>query len=147
MDKKALKAHCMQLLHTKVGELKRTLADFQDSANSETKSTAGDKFDTSRSMMQLEVDKIYNQIKISNDELVKLSNIPTDTCLSVRMGAIVQTDKNVLYLSIGLGQVMYKEERLFCLSANAPIAQKIMGLKVGDSYEMNGNIFVIKEIY
>ena len=48
----------------KISILKLELDSIQNEKNNITKSSAGDKFETSRSTMQIEYDKLNNQINI-----------------------------------------------------------------------------------
>ena len=54
-------SHCLQILNQKIEELSNALNTATESANNETKSSAGDKHETARAMMQIEQEKLGKQ--------------------------------------------------------------------------------------
>ena len=59
----------------KISILKLELDSIQNEKNNITKSSAGDKFETSRSTMQIEYDKLNNQINILHNQLKLIESI------------------------------------------------------------------------
>ena len=57
-QKNKLFEYCTNYVHQRVQNAQNAINNAQDSSNSETKSTAGDKHDTARAMMQLDVEKM-----------------------------------------------------------------------------------------
>ena len=53
---------CLEFTDTQISTLKSAIKATQQSANEETKSTAGDKYETGRAMAQLEVEKFQSQL-------------------------------------------------------------------------------------
>lgn len=53
--KEALLAHCFAFVEKRIDTAKTALADAQDASNDDTKSSAGDKYETGREMMQQEI--------------------------------------------------------------------------------------------
>ena len=62
LTKSAVIVELDKQLLTKLTYLDTTLQEAIDSRNSDTKSSAGDKFETSREMAQIEIHKIEDQI-------------------------------------------------------------------------------------
>lgn len=139
---------CQSKLEENAQELKDAIADFQNAANNETKSTAGDKHDTARSMAQIEVEKLSHQLANTMKDLATLHqmNIKKEYT-KASTGAIVETDSLSLFISIALGRIEMDGKTYFCLSSSAPIAQKIIGKAKGETYTMNGVANEIKNIY
>jgi len=71
-------------LVSKLESLKISLIQTIESRNSDTKSSAGDKFETSREMAQIEIKKLDDQIKKTQQFLFDLK---ADTSL------LIKTDK------------------------------------------------------
>ena len=61
--KELLHSHCESYLKTKLLEYQKRNKELYQSLNSEEKSSAGDKHETGRAMIQLEIEKLGNQIK------------------------------------------------------------------------------------
>ena len=59
--KKQLYQKILSIANDRVSNLKRIILETQESANNETKSSAGDKHETGRAMAQLETEKLNNQ--------------------------------------------------------------------------------------
>ena len=75
-------------------------------------------------------------------DLLKLA--PFDT---VEHGAVVITDRQKLFLSIGAGKFMVGHDVYFAISAQTPIYLAVKGSKVGDSFIINGQSQTVKEIF
>ena len=48
---------CCEYVAQRIAEATQAIADTQEAVNNETKSTAGDKYETSREMMQQEINR------------------------------------------------------------------------------------------
>lgn len=139
---------CKTMVQENAKELKASIADFQEAANNETKSTAGDKHDTARSMAQIEVENLNHQLAKVLDSLSTLQKLDIKkTYSTVQLGALVETKTIPMFVSIPLGRVEMDGVNYFCLSTSAPISQLILGKKIGDSYELNGVENTIVNIY
>src|SRR6478609_11532726 len=53
---------CVEYVNLRIDTSKQAMADAQESANAEEKSSAGDKYETGRAMMQIERDKAAQQL-------------------------------------------------------------------------------------
>jgi len=137
--KNALEAHCTQYIDERLNGIQKAMAEAQSSANNETKSSAGDKHETGRAMAQLETEKQSRQLSEVHKLKQAFMQIKSQSIISkVAAGAVVQTNKAVFYLAIGIGKVQLDDYLVFIISPTAPIAQTIMGLQVGDQFQFNG---------
>jgi len=73
----------MDLLVKRGEEIRAAMDAVQQSANSETKSTAGDKHETARAMAQLEVEMLSKQLEEVNKSIALLKRIPTITAMAI----------------------------------------------------------------
>ena len=100
----------------------------KESRDSDTKSSAGDKFETGREMMQREMDKISASIDQSKNQLNFLSKINLNRPYStVDLGCLIITDQGIYYISIGLGKVEINAEIIYAISLESPIGQLFKG--------------------
>jgi hypothetical protein len=70
--------HCKSFLESKLHGYKKSLDLLYESLNSEIKSSAGDKHETGRAMIQLEIEKTGNQLKEvekNYEYLLKINNV------------------------------------------------------------------------
>ena len=131
----------------KISILKLELDSIQNEKNNITKSSAGDKFETSRSTMQIEYDKLNNQINILHNQLKLIESIDNLTKKSrVGLGSLVKTDKSFYFISIGLGNYTIDKKTIYVISLASPIGKILNNKKEGDTIIFNNKEEKIKEI-
>ncbi|MGL1887281.1 MAG: transcription elongation factor [Reichenbachiella sp.] len=112
----------------------------QESANNETKSSAGDKYETGRAMSQNERDLFAKQLVEQVNQLKGLLTIdPSKKMDSVEVGSLVETKSGVFFISVSLGLVKLKAgETAMVISPISPIAQLMLEKKEGGSFVWQG---------
>ncbi len=124
---------------TKLEELKNARDKVQESIVGEDNRTAGNKFETARAMGQEELDRLNQTMNIAIRELTLLSNIsPDKPCDSVQLGALITTDKKMMYLCVGLGKIEIGKDIVFAISTSSPIGQQLMGAEKGTEVVFGG---------
>lgn len=145
--KENLYQQCNDFVNNRLESIQQAINDAQASANNETKSTAGDKHDTSRAMMQLEVEQKSKQLAEVKKLKAALTNFgPETNSNKVELGSIVRTSAANYYLSISAGKLIVEDELYFAISGASPIGQLLMGKKVGETISFNGKDFQITEL-
>jgi transcription elongation GreA/GreB family factor len=116
------------------------MAAAQESSNTETKSSAGDKYETGRAMAQQERDHHAVQLHEAQQLLAALQKINPDLASdAVRPGALVATSLGVFYLSIGAGKLQTAAGQAFlAVSPVAPIVVALSGRQAGEEVVFNG---------
>ena len=143
MEKDINKAAFLNAMHERVrcgiSEASVILDGIQESIDSETQSTAGDKHDTSRELMQQERNKAAQNLQnqISMDSLVLKLKTITVSC-EVRFGSLVLTNVGWFFIGLPLGRIQFEDKDILCISGNAPIAKILERKRVGASISMNG---------
>lgn len=141
-------SHCLQILNRKIEELSSALYTATESANNETKSSAGDKHETARAMMQIEQEKLGKQLKELQEQKSELEKIDISKISNkIAKGTLIHSDKGYLFLSIGLGKISLDEETVFAISPQSPLGIKLIGLKESDVAEMNGVKYTIQKLF
>jgi hypothetical protein len=125
-----------QLLR-KLSYLNTSLNQAIDSRNSDTKSSAGDKFETSREMAQIEIQKIETEIS-------KTQQFFTD--LASKASQLIITDKGAFLISIPFGKVMVNTTEVFCISNSAPITKQLVNTEISANFEYRGVTYNILDI-
>ncbi|MCH2033709.1 MAG: 3-oxoacyl-ACP synthase [Tenacibaculum sp.] len=114
---------------------------------SETKSSAGDKHETGRAMLQLEMEKASQQIAVVQQMKEILHRInPDDVSEVIRLGSLVHTNSATYYLSISIGAVAVDNDMYFVISSSSPIGKLLIGKKVNDIIQFNGQQIKITEV-
>ena len=142
-----LHEQCRQWVEERIAEARKAMEDTQAAANEETKSSAGDKYETSREMMRQEQDKAARQLM----ENLKLKQVldslrPEMKHEKVQPGSLLQTSEGKFYISASLGRLKMEEEDFMMISPVSPLARQLMGKKKGEEVQLNGRRFHIEEV-
>lgn len=137
----------IDLLQQKIATLNKELEAVREAANSETKSSMGDKYETGREMMMQERNRLGGQLEVFADQLAAFNSIKLDKKYSkVSYGSMVQTSEVIFFLSTATGPLKIDGHSVFAISGEAPIAKTMIGKQVGDTFSFNNKSFTIKEI-
>jgi len=138
-EKASILAACKALLETRMEETKVAMLAAQESANSNEKSSMGDKYETGRAMGQLDRDMHAKQLALLQDENAKLLKVNISVQHKiVEIGALVQTETQQYWIAVSLGQVLVENTKIMVVSPQSPIAKSMLQKKKGDSFEVNG---------
>ena len=147
MNKQVLLAAARTSLLAKQHDFQAMVADLQEGLANETKSSAGDKYETSRAMSQQELDKINVQLQEISRQLALIPHLETLSSSEViQNGSIVETGKGIFFIGLPLGSLQTEEGTVFCIGATAPLAQQLIGSKAGAQLKLNGNTFDVLKI-
>ncbi|MEP2026522.1 MAG: GreA/GreB family elongation factor [Reichenbachiella sp.] len=136
IDKKKIHSSCLELLDSKIEISKKGMEEAQASANNETKSSAGDKYETGRAMSQRERDLHARQLaELINMKKALTAVDPEKSLKTVELGALVETSTSSYYISASLGVIQVENQQIMAISAISPIAQAMLGKKVEDTFE------------
>lgn len=145
--KQQLHNKCLAYILERIATTQEAIQTAQQSANEETKSSAGDKYETGRAMAQLEIEK--NTVQLGEAKKLKqvLDQISTDRETAiVSMGSVVFTNQGNFFIAISAGQFVLDSKTYFAISSNSPIGQKLMGLQANDSFLFNKKEYKISHI-
>lgn len=145
--KQKLHNACLSQLNHRLETMTSAIRQIQLSANEETKSSAGDKYETGRAMAQLEIEKHNLQledVKRMKQDLIRID--PLDQSDVVKTGSLVFTDRGNFYIAINAGEIDIDQKKFITISTAAPLARKLIGLHAKSSFSLNGLEFTILEI-
>lgn len=145
--KQKLHQKCIELIENNIQNLQESINSAQQTANEDTKSSAGDKYETTRAMMQIEIESNMKRMA----EAQKTKKILTEIIFlkqytEVILGSLVITDKGKFFVSIGIGQMMFEDEKYFVISPDSPIGSLLMHKKINEKIIFNTKEFLIVEI-
>lgn len=145
--KHQLYSHCLAYVEQRIAAAQEAIAIAQQSANEETKSSAGDKYETGRAMAQLEIEKNSQQLAESLRLKRTLEKIEVDQKTNtVVVGSLVRTNRGNFYVAISAGQFTIDKELYFAISPASPIGQKLLGLHVEQWFSFNKMDYLITHI-
>jgi transcription elongation GreA/GreB family factor len=131
--KELLFNHCKNQIESRLSKYNSRDKELYESLNSETKSSAGDKHETGRAMIQLEREKLGEQIKKAEQNQVFLNQLKHYKSTGVvRFGSVVQTNNSDYYIAIPVNNCLIDTSTFHCISPQSPIGVLLLGKKVGD---------------
>lgn len=145
MNKQELLAVIHQKISEKIQKLEQLIAETRAS-NNDTKSSMGDKYETSREMLQQEINNLQIQLNEHLKSLQILKNIQPISHKTVGLGSFVETEKGKFFIAISLGELSFNQEKIFVISAESPLAKVMNGKKVGETFIVNNLSQTIKNI-
>jgi len=146
-QKNTLFTYCIDYVMERITRLKTEIKKTQASANEETKSSAGDKYETGRAMAQLEIEKNTTQLREAERLQGMLQAIHLDLVSEIIIpGSLVVTSKGVFYISISIGLTEIDKKQYFIIAPDSPIGKLFMGKKEGDVVSWNNNKYEIQTI-
>ena len=146
--KNELLEFCWNYLDKKTESIKKHISVLRESLTSETKSSAGDKHETGRAMVQLEQEKLGKQLlELEKTKMVLQKVDVTKQGEKIRLGSWVNTDSASYFIAISAGVFTRGKVSVYCISANSPIARLLLGKEAGDTFMFNGTKGHILEIF
>ncbi|NER14261.1 hypothetical protein GWK08_12480 [Leptobacterium flavescens] len=145
--KKQLLDSCTAFVEERAAKLGNRMKEIEESLLSETKSTAGDKHETGRAMLQIEREKTGKQlaeVRKLQETLLKV-DISPDPAL-IHLGSLVYTSQANYFLAISCGKITVNKEDFFAIAPNTPIGQLLLGKKAGDEVSFNGRPIRIEKV-
>ncbi|MBS9522562.1 GreA/GreB family elongation factor [Litoribacter alkaliphilus] len=145
--KQAILAALKSTLESKVSEVKSSLQALDDSGEGETKSSAGDKYETSREMINQERTKFSQVLQDLTSQLQVVNSISLESQKEkVELGALVELDGMTLIISVPFGKLDVEGEQVFAVSIKSPVAQSLLGKTTGDEVLVNKKKMTIKTL-
>ena len=118
--------------------LSRDIESLRASRATDGKSTAGDKHETARAMVDLELKQLENQQAKTSKMRAEILNLSLSPSATIQAGSLVTTTQGTFFLSVALGKIKGSDgQPVFAVSPISPIAQAMLRLKVGDGFEIN----------
>ena len=145
--KEALFRQCEAYANKRLQTVEAVISSNQLALQSETKSSAGDKHETGRAMLQLEMEKAGQQlagIMQMKEILAKVDILKTSK--NVRLGSVIFTEKVNYFLSISAGQLVVANKMYFAVSVSSPIGKLLLGKQENDVISFNEKRYKVQKI-
>jgi hypothetical protein len=144
--KEKLHQECLTYVQRSIDAAQQGINEAQQAAKDDTKSSAGDKYETGREMAQQASNRNMAQLHEANKLKVQLNQVPVTPASFVDNGSVVITDGGNFYIAISAGTVQVEGLNYYAISLASPIGQKMKGLKSGDSFNLNDKSYTIKQV-
>jgi len=145
--RKALFDLCVAYADSRIRAAQEVMQQAQEAANAEEKSSAGDKYETSRAMAHLEKEKATAQLIAGNKLKEVLSKInPNQPTTLAALGSVVVTNHGNYYLAISAGKLIVADKEYVAVSPASPIGAQLVGCVAGSEITFQGKSLLILAI-
>ena len=134
VDKKDLRNYVLQLISDKIEKLENFI-EFTVEASRDIKKTP--KYDSIREEAQEEIYQLQKQLAGFYEMQKSMTKVVNKEFDKINLGSLVITNKARFYISVSLGEFFFEGDRFYAISQESPIAQKMLGLRVGDEFILN----------
>ena len=139
--------HCKSVLKSRIQLAQMAVDSAQLASNTETKSSAGDKYETGRAMAQLEKERLARVLAALEDDLGSLLSVGIrPPQMSVQEGSLVYTNRGIYFIAFGLGPIKIGSHTINVISSKSPIGKLLFGLEVEDEEEFRAVTFEVTKI-
>jgi hypothetical protein len=138
---------CRDKIISKIEVLEAAIEEAKLSSQQETKSSVGDKYETGRAMMHLEIEKYSVQLfqwKKILEDLNKIDLLNPSTF--VKKGSLILTDQGNYFISVAVGKIDMEGSLYFAISEESPVGKILKDKKKSDKIEFNQKSITILEI-
>ena len=138
---------CEEYVTNKINIAQEAIDNAQKSANEETKSSAGDKYETGRSMLQLDIEKYSAQLHEGMILKKTLNQINyKKTYQNVQSGSLVCTTNGNFFIAIGAGKMSIEGIDYMAISFSSPIGQELYNKSINDEISFRNKKYKIISI-
>lgn len=146
--KQQLYTACLEVVNKRAEAAKYAMEEAQASANTEEKSSAGDKYETGRAMSQLARDMNAKQLKEAMKEIAYLEQLKPDIVhTQVLPGACARATSGNYFIAVSAGMLKIGAENWIALSPAAPLAALMLHKKTGDTFNFRDKKETILEVF
>ena len=146
--KQKIYSYYLQLVQDKIDVFRDMISALTEDSKNDAKGSAGDKHETALSMMHIEQEKLNRKLREVLDQKIILDKIDaTSITETIILGSLIKANGIFLYLSVALPKIAIEGINVIALSPQSPLGNKLMGMKVGHSFEINTTKYIIEEVY
>ena len=147
MNKPHLLAHCLTLVEETISGLNAQMHELIRDAENDSKSTAGDKHETGRAMMQIAREQLGKQLLEAEMKRSALSRIEGQLIHErVKEGSIVTTNENIIFIAAPIGKIKFDGKDIFVISAQSPLGKTLLRKGAGENVSFNQRNITILQV-
>lgn len=125
----------------------KAMKGLKEDLENESKSSAGDKYETGREMINIEWNKLSRQLRAYENHENTLDRVRNQsTSKKVVLGSVVKTNAAHYFIAIPAGKIEISKELFYAIGSQAPVAKEMLGKETGEDFQINGKRFKITAI-
>jgi transcription elongation GreA/GreB family factor len=139
--------HCTEYIEKHIEIINHAVSEAQQAVKSESKNTAGDRYETERAMKQRETELFGKRIDEAMKQYQTLQLIdPSKMYTSVQPGSLVSTSTGVFFIAISTDEVIFDDIEYCIISIDSPIGQAMVNKNIGEAFFFRGKNLKISDI-
>ena len=143
--KQQLYALCNNLINERIAVYQAAIESANTAINEDSKSSAGDKYETSREMITQGIKNNSTHLAEAIKQKQLLSQInPTKQTDTIQTGSLVFTNHASFFISVSAGTLQVGNQSYLCISPSSPLWRKFIDKKKGDEVVFNGKKYAIE---
>lgn len=147
MIKEELLGLCRTHFYKLISDIEAAIADRREAIAGETKSSMGDKYETTREMLQQDIDMNTARLAKTKAELSILNSIHPDVKGNIiTTGSLVYTNQGNYYITVSAGHFTIDGMKYYIVSSSSPVAMHLKGKQQGETFSMNGRQYTIEKV-
>ena len=138
---------CTRHINDSIRDIEAAITDRREAIANETKSSMGDKYETTREMLQQDINmnlERLNKVKADQSALNLIN--PEATSANIIPGSLVYTSNGNFYISVSAGHYTIEGKKYYTVSLSSPIGMQLKGKSMGDSFSLNGKNYTIDAV-
>lgn len=146
--KERMYEHCLAIVKDRMATIQSNLDNLMDAKTSETKSSAGDKYETGMAMIQNQEELYTRQLADTSVVLQNLQLIePTKPSDRVENGALVILPVGMFYVCAGMGKQVVDSQEFYAISLISPLGAALKFKKASEPFTFNDKTVHIQAIF
>jgi len=142
--KQELYSECLTYVESKIEQITLAVDELQKASKLETKSSMGDKYETGRASIQLEMDKYAHQLNEFAGMKRVLFQISVDKeYQTVQPGCVVRTNHINYFIAINAGEFEITGTKYLTISLASPLGKELFKRSTGDVFTFRNKDFKI----
>lgn len=147
MVKEALLSKCNNFVNNKLATIETIMSENRIALEQESKSSAGDKHETGRAMLHLEMEKASQQLGVAKQMKEVLDKIQLNSVSKkIKLGSLITTDQGIYFLSISAGEISLGDKLYYAISPSSPIGSLLIGKEKGEKILLNSKVITVLSI-
>ncbi len=143
----ALLAACKRYIDQRAANARQAIAAASEAATDDTKSSAGDKFETTREMMQQEISRHQQLLADAQRMEQVLASVDARAQAGpAKLGSLMETNRGTFFLAVSVGQIAVDGQPYWVVSTAAPVGRQLLGKVAGDRFAFNGLDYAIVHV-
>lgn len=143
--KQKVHQHYSILVQDKIDVFRDMIAGLSDDARNDAKGSAGDKHETTLSMMHLEQEKLNHKLREYLEQKAILDRIDAAVPgARISIGSLVRANGMWLFIAAALPKIVVEGTTVIAVSPQSPLGSKLVGQEVGYGFERDSKFWTVE---